>query len=205
MVLTVIDYGSGNIRSVAKALEAASDTLVRVTADPRHVSGAARLVVPGQGAFGRCRAGLLAIEGLMDALNLAVCHHRVPFLGICVGMQLMLERGLEDGVHPGLGWMHGEVALLRPGPSDVKIPHMGWNQVRVEQDHPVLVDLHERDLYFCHSFAAQGVAAPLATTDHGGPLVAAIGQENMIGVQFHPEKSQEVGLALLRHFSKWTP
>ncbi len=205
MVLTVIDYGSGNIRSVAKALEAASGEAVRVTADPKHVASARHLVVPGQGAFGQCRAGLLAIPGLMDALHQAVCHHRVPFLGICVGMQLMLERGLEDGVHPGLGWMRGEVAQLRPGPSRLKIPHMGWNQIRVEQDHPVLADLHGRDLYFCHSFAAQGVAAPLATTDYGGPIIAALGQENMIGVQFHPEKSQGVGLTLLRHFSKWTP
>ena len=136
MTLTLIDYGSGNIRSVAKALEAASGRAVRVTASPKDVAAASHLVVPGQGAFGQCRAGLLAHEGLMEALHHAVLHHRVPYLGICVGMQLMLERGLEDGEHPGFGWIEGEVARLSLSNPSLKIPHMGWNNLSLSQDHP---------------------------------------------------------------------
>ena len=140
MALTLIDYGSGNIRSVAKALEAASGERVRLSHDPKDVAGASRLVVPGQGAFGQCRAGLLAHPGLIEALHHAVLHHRVPYLGICVGMQLMLERGLEDGVHPGFGWIEGEVTRLTPDSADLKIPHMGWNTLQGVHPHPVLAD-----------------------------------------------------------------
>ena len=204
MTLTVIDYGSGNIRSVAKALEAASSRTVRVTADPRHIAQASHLIVPGQGAFGQCRAGLLAIDGLMAALQQAVCHFQVPYLGICVGMQLMLERGLENGIHLGFGWMKGEVAPIPPGPA-IKIPHMGWNQISVERKHSVLDPLNGKDVYFCHSYGARKVSTPLAMVTYGTPQVAAIGQENMIGVQFHPEKSQKVGLDLLTQFARWMP
>lgn len=205
MTLTLIDYGSGNIRSVAKALEAASDRPVRVTASPKDVASAGHLVVPGQGAFGQCRAGIEAHEGLLEALNHAVLHHRVPYLGICVGMQLMLDRGLEDGEHAGFGWIGGEVARLELDDPGLKIPHMGWNQLHVAQDHAVLHTLDGKDVYFCHSFAARGVESPLATTPYGGEQVAAIGRENMIGVQFHPEKSQALGLSLLAAFANWMP
>ena len=204
-MLTLIDYGSGNIRSVAKALEAASDRAVRVTSLPKDVASASHLVVPGQGAFGQCRAGILAVPGLMEALNQAVLHHRVPYLGICVGMQLMLDRGLEDGGHPGFGWIGGEVARLKTHDPTLKIPHMGWNQLRVYEAHPVLAAAEGRDVYFCHSYAAQAVQHPLASTPYGGDQIAAIGRENMIGVQFHPEKSQSVGLGLLAAFTKWQP
>ena len=206
MTLTLIDYGSGNIRSVAKALEAASGERVRVSANPKDVASAGRLVVPGQGAFGQCRAGLLAVEGLLEALNQAVLHHRVPYLGICVGMQLMVDRGLEDGVHEGFGWIDGEVAPLAPQDPKLKIPHMGWNSLNLpDQPHPVLQRAQGQDVYFCHSYAARQVADPLAAVDYGGPVLAALGRENMIGVQFHPEKSQAVGLDLLADFATWTP
>ena len=138
MTLTLIDYGSGNIRSVAKALEAASDGPVRVTAQPKDVASAARLVVPGQGAFGQCRAGLEGHAGLLEALHHAVLHHRVPYLGICVGMQLMLDKGLQNGVHPGFGWISGQVSELRLDDPSLKIPHMGWNQISCHHPHHVL-------------------------------------------------------------------
>ena len=205
MTLTLIDYGSGNIRSVAKALEAASSKPVRVTASPKDVASASHLVVPGQGAFGQCRAGLLAHDGLMEALHHAVLHHRVPYLGICVGMQLMLERGLEDGEHAGFGWISGQVAPLVLDDAALKIPHMGWNSLAVTDEHPVLNGLSGQDVYFCHSYAAQECGQTLATTSYGGAQVAAVGRENMLGVQFHPEKSQRVGLQLLAQFAAWMP
>ena len=205
MVLTLIDYGSGNIRSVAKALEAASARAVHVTADPGDVARASHLIVPGQGAFGQCRAGLLSHEGLLESLHRAVLHHRVPYLGICVGMQLMLDRGLEDHENPGFGWIRGEVRPLRLKDPNLKIPHMGWNTLCVAAPHPVLKAVDHRDVYFCHLFGACEVEQPLATMDYGGTQVAAIGHENMIGVQFHPEKSQTVGLDLLTAFTKWMP
>jgi len=156
MTLTLIDYGSGNIRSVAKALEAASGERVRVSANPKDVASAGRLVVPGQGAFGQCRAGLLAVEGLLEALNQAVLHHRVPYLGICVGMQLMVDRGLEDGVHEGFGWIDGEVAALAPHDPKLKIPHMGWNSLNLaDKPHTVLQPAQGQGVYFCHSYAAR--------------------------------------------------
>ena len=205
MTITLLDYGSGNIRSVAKALEAASGQPVRVTATPKDVAEAARLVVPGQGAFGQCRAAITGVPGLVEALYQAVWHRRVPYLGICVGMQLMLDRGLEDGVHPGFGWISGTVERLNLDDPALKIPHMGWNTLRVRQDHNLLEDLDGKHVYFCHSFAARSVTAPLATTDYGGDQVASIGRDNMIGVQFHPEKSQGVGLSLLAAFARWSP
>lgn len=205
MTLTLIDYGSGNIRSVAKALEAASGKTVRVTASPKDVAAASHLVVPGQGAFGQCRAGLMAHAGLMEALHHAVRHHRVPYLGICVGMQLMLERGLEDGEHAGFGWIGGQVARLALDDATLKIPHMGWNALSLCQEHRVLAGLDGRDVYFCHSYAAQDCGDTLATTAYGGAQVAAVGRENMLGVQFHPEKSQGVGLQLLQQFAAWMP
>lgn len=205
MTLTLIDYGSGNIRSVAKALEAASGKTVRVTASPKDIASASHLVVPGQGAFGQCRAGLLAHDGLMEALNHSVLHHRVPYLGICVGMQLMLEQGLEDGEHAGFDWISGQVAPLVLEDQALKVPHMGWNSLSVSSDHAVLRDLDGQDVYFCHSYAARNCDHTLATTSYGGAQVAAVGRENMLGVQFHPEKSQRVGLQLLAQFAAWMP
>lgn len=205
MTLTLIDYGSGNIRSVAKALEAASDQAVRVTADPKDVAAARALVMPGQGAFGQCLAGLKGHEGLLEALHHAVLHHRVPYLGICVGMQLMCDRGLEDGVHEGFGWIGGEIGPLPLDDPGLKVPHMGWNTITCQTAHPVLDPVAGKDVYFCHSFAATKVQSPLAFTPYGGRQVAAIGRENMVGVQFHPEKSQSVGLSLLSAFAAWKP
>ena len=205
MTLTLIDYGSGNIRSVAKALETASNQPVRVTADPKDVAAARALVVPGQGAFGQCLAGLKDHTGLLEALHHAVLHHRVPYLGICVGMQLMCETGLENGSHAGFGWIAGQVSPLALDDPDLKIPHMGWNTIQAIGQHPVLDAVDGKDVYFCHSFAATQVQSPLAFTQYGGRQVAAIGRENMVGVQFHPEKSQSVGLSLLRAFAGWKP
>ena len=203
--LTLVNYGSGNVRSVAKALETASRLCVHVTSQPKDIACASHLVVPGQGAFGQCRAGLLAVPGLTEALNKAVLYHRVPYLGICVGMQLMLDQGLEEGEHAGFGWISGIVDRLKPSDKDLKIPHIGWNTLTVENAHPVLDDAHGKDVYFCHSYTAQQVQAPLATTFYGGHHVAALGCDNMIGVQFHPEKSQKVGLNILTAFATWQP
>lgn len=209
MTLTLLNYGSGNVRSVAKALEAASQMPVRLTAEPKDVASASRLVVPGQGAFGQCHAGLRAVPGLLEAVHQAVLHHRIPYLGICVGMQLMLDEGVEDGIHPGFGWIRGQVAALKPADPDLKIPHMGWNSLALKTPHPVLDAADQQDVYFCHSYAAvpglENQQQILAVSDYGGPLVAAIGQENMLGVQFHPEKSQAVGLNLLSAFTRWMP
>ena len=205
MSLTLIDYGSGNIRSVAKALEAASNKRVRVTATPEDVASASHLILPGQGAFGRCLAGLQAHKGLLEALNQAVIHHRVPYLGICVGMQLMLERGLEDGVFPGFSWIEGEVDRLETKNLSIKIPHMGWNNISLHQNHSVLCGLDGKDFYFCHSYVAHKIRSPIASMSLETDEVAALGRDNMLGVQFHPEKSQAAGIKLLEQFARWMP
>jgi glutamine amidotransferase len=201
VTLALIDYGAGNLRSVANALAAAGAENVRVTDDPGVVHAADRIVLPGVGAFGACMGALAALPGMVEALDRRVRQDGVPFLGICVGMQLMADAGEEMGTHAGLGWIGGTVRALAPAP-DLRIPHMGWNDVMPAAPHP-LVDRGEA--YFLHSFAFD-VADPadlLAATDHGGRVTAAIGRDNMIGVQFHPEKSQGYGLAFLRRFLGW--
>lgn len=214
MIVAIVDYGSGNLRSAAKALErAAAETglaaEVAVTSDPETVARAERIVLPGVGAFGDCRRGLDALPGMVDALAAATLDGGRPFLGICVGMQLMATVGREHGVHPGLGWIRGEVVALDPGDPSLKVPHMGWNELDdVQARHPVLSGLERgTHAYFVHGyrFAAADPKHVLATTDYGGPITAVVGRDNLIGTQFHPEKSQAAGLRLLANFLNWRP
>ena len=198
--VALIDYGAGNLQSVFNALKAAGASDIAVTADPVEVLAGKRIVLPGVGAFAHCMGSLSAIPGMVEALNEAVMEKRRPFLGICVGMQLMADEGREHGVTKGLGWISGNVSAIAPAP-DLKVPHMGWNDVVPTLPHPV-IELGEA--YFLHGYAFEG-GDILATTDHGGPRVAALGRDNMIGVQFHPEKSQNYGSATLQRFLKWRP
>ncbi|MBY0620948.1 imidazole glycerol phosphate synthase subunit HisH [Sphingomonas ursincola] len=200
--VALIDYGAGNLHSVHNALKAAGAGNVAVTDDPATVRAADRIVLPGVGAFAACMNGLSAIPGMIDALEDRVQGDKVPFLGICVGMQLLAERGLEHGTHAGLGWIGGEVRAMEATPS-IKVPHMGWNDVRPSDRVPLIVP---GEAYFLHSyhFAAADAADVAAVTDHGGPVTAAVARGNILGVQFHPEKSQAYGLDLLRRFLDWT-
>ncbi len=208
MSVAIVDYGSGNLHSAAKAFERMADEPILVTADPAAVAAADRIVLPGVGAFGDCWGGLNALDGMVDALEQAVTRDGRPFLGICVGMQLMATRGLEHGECPGLGWIAGEVTRIEPADPALKVPHMGWNELTVERAHPVLDRLPAgAHMYFVHSyqFVARDPAHVLATTDYGVPLTAVIGRDNMIGSQFHPEKSQKSGLAFIEAFLQWKP
>lgn len=200
MSVALIDYGAGNLYSVHNALKAAGATDIAVTADPDTVLKADRVVLPGVGAFGACAAGLRGISGMAEALEQRVRQQAAPFLGVCVGMQLMADAGEEMGTHPGLGWIPGTVRAMPPAPG-VHVPHMGWNDVIPASPHPLI---EPGEAYFLHSFAFTGEHV-LATTDHGGPVTAAIGRDNMIGVQFHPEKSQRYGIALVERFLAWRP
>ncbi len=214
-VVAIIDYGSGNLRSAEKAIaKAVRDGglahSVVVTNDAEVVRRAERIVLPGVGAFADCMSGLRAVPGMVDVLNDAVRRRGVPFLGICVGMQLMATRGLEHGVHEGLGWIEGDVVRLEPSDAALKIPHMGWNTLRVLSAHPVIAHLEglaDPHAYFVHSFCLRTAQARdvLADTDYGGPIAAVVGRDNMVGTQFHPEKSQAVGLRLLENFVRWRP
>ena len=214
MNVVVVDYGSGNLRSAAKALERAAldaglSATVEVSPEPTAVRRADRIVLPGVGAFGDCRHGIEALDGMIEALNESVIGAGRPFLGICVGMQLLADAGLEHGRHPGLGWVAGEVVALDPGDKALKIPHMGWNELSLcAPGHRVFQGLESGShVYFVHSFVFRpdDAASVLAEVDYGGPLAAAVGRDNMIGTQFHPEKSQRTGLRLLANFLKWTP
>ncbi|MES2288648.1 MAG: imidazole glycerol phosphate synthase subunit HisH [Pseudomonadota bacterium] len=198
--IALIDYGAGNLQSVHNALKAAGAEGIAVTANPVDVLAADRIVLPGVGAFAHCMGALSAIPGMVEALNEAVIAKGRPFLGICVGMQLMADEGHEHGVTPGLGWIRGKVAPVAAAPG-LKIPHMGWNDVVPSQAHPLI---EAGEAYFLHGYAFEGDDV-LATTDHGGPVVAAIGRDNMVGVQFHPEKSQRYGIATLERFLTWRP
>jgi len=210
--VAVIDYGSGNLRSAAKALErAAADAglsaRVLVTSDAAEIAAADRLVLPGVGAFADCMAGLTAVPGLKEALSDVVLQKQRPFLGICVGMQLTTEAGVEFGRHDGLGWLKGEVTRVDPPDTALKIPHMGWNTIAGMRPHPVTASLDGAHVYFVHSYALQNGAADevLATCTYGVPFAAIAGRDNIIGTQFHPEKSQAAGLTLLTQFLKWRP
>ncbi len=198
--VALIDYGAGNLQSVLNALKAAGASDVAVTADPAEVLAGKRIVLPGVGAFAHCMGALSAIPGMVEALDEAVLSSGRPFLGICVGMQLMAGEGREHGVTRGLGWLSGAVAAIPPAPG-LKVPHMGWNDVMPTKPHPVIAP---GEAYFLHGYAFAGDDV-LATTDHGGPRVAAIGRDNMVGVQFHPEKSQAYGIETLQRFLKWRP
>jgi glutamine amidotransferase len=213
MTVAVIDYGSGNLRSAVKACERAAadiglrDTVV-VTSRPEEILAADRVVLPGQGAFADCRRGVAAVPGLEEALSEAVIGRGRPFLGICVGMQLMAERGLEFEIVDGFGWIAGEVVAIEPNDPTLKIPHMGWNELTPRGDHPVLAGLPAgTHVYFVHGFELypSDPANVLAETDYGGPIVAAVGRDNLIGTQFHPDKSQGAGLRLIGNFLRWRP
>jgi imidazole glycerol-phosphate synthase subunit HisH len=198
--VALIDYGAGNLQSVRNALKAAGASDISVTADPAEVLAGKRIVLPGVGAFAHCMGALSAIPGMIEALNEAVVAKGRPFLGICVGMQLMADAGHEHGETAGLGWIGGDVRPIAPA-ADIKVPHMGWNDVMLAHGHPVI---EPGEAYFLHGYAFEGDDV-LATTDHGGPRVAAIGRDNMLGVQFHPEKSQTYGIETLQRFLKWRP
>ena len=216
--VAVVDYGSGNLRSAAKALERAAGmladgTTITVTADPDMVAAAGRIVLPGVGAFADCMRGLAGVPGMVEALEQAVRRDGRPFLGICVGMQLMATVGREHGDHPGLGWIAGEVRVLRgdaPGPNGLplKVPHMGWNEVLPEHAHPVLAGLDAgAHAYFVHSYhlVPADDSDRLASVEYGDRLAAVVGRDNIVGTQFHPEKSQDTGLTLIANFLRWRP
>lgn len=210
MRAALIDYGSGNIASAAKALARAAGGRqeIVVTADPAVVKTADRIVLPGVGAFADCMRGLSAVPGMIDALNERVIKQGAPFLGICVGMQLMATAGREFGVHRGLDWIEGEVVPIAPADPFLKIPHMGWNEIEMVRDHPVFAGLEAGDnAYYVHSFEMKPTepAHRLAVTNYGGAITAAIGRDNLVGTQFHPEKSQAVGLKILTNFLNWAP
>ena len=203
MTLALIDYGAGNLHSVHNALKAAGAGDVVVTADPDVVAKADRIVLPGVGAFAHCFEALSALDGMIDAMERRVRGEGIPFLGICVGMQLLADAGVEHGTTKGLGWISGTVRAITPS-SDIKIPHMGWNDVVLADSAPLI---KTGEAYFLHGyhFDATDESDVLARTDHGGPLVAAIGRDNIIGVQFHPEKSQAYGINFLKRFLEWMP
>jgi glutamine amidotransferase len=209
-VTALIDYGSGNLASAAKALARAANgkSDIVTTADPQVVLDAERIVLPGVGAFADCMRGLNAVPGMVEALREKVLKEGAPFLGICVGMQLLATVGVEFGRHAGLGWIAGEVVKITPDDPALKIPHMGWNEIRKVQSHPLLEGIPDKaHAYFVHSFQLKPVLPDdlIATTDYGGPLTAMVGNENIAGTQFHPEKSQATGIKLLENFLSWRP
>jgi glutamine amidotransferase len=212
-IVALIDYGSGNLRSAEKALarvaaERGTGQRIVVTPEAATVAKAERIVLPGVGAFADCMAGLAALPGMVDALNDAVLARGIPFLGICVGMQLMAKVGREFGDHVGLGWIDGEVVRMTPSDPSLKIPQIGWNELTPLREHPVVAGLPaDAHAYFVHSYAMTCArrADVLTETDYGGAVTAAVARDNLVGVQFHPEKSQAVGLALLGNFLAWRP
>jgi len=211
--VAIVDYGSGNLRSAAKAFERAASengisARIEVTNRPEAVSGADRVVLPGVGAFADCRRGLASVPDLESALCEAVIARSRPFLGICVGMQLMADRGREFETVAGLGWIGGEVVAIEPRDRAFKIPHMGWNEIEPRASHPLIAELGAgAHAYFVHSyhFRLADPANLVAVTDYGGPLTAIIGRDNLAGTQFHPEKSQAAGLRLIGNFLRWRP
>jgi glutamine amidotransferase len=214
MQAVIIDYGSGNLRSAAKAFERAAREsgaamAVKVSADPRDVAASSHIVLPGVGAFADCMNGLSRLSGMIDALTRAVREDRRPFLGICVGMQLLATTGHEHGTHAGLGWIDGEVHRLAAEGQGLKVPHMGWNELTPHATaHPLLSGIDKgAHVYFVHSYhlVPGDPADTLATTDYGGAMLAVVGRDNIAGTQFHPEKSQEAGLRLIANFLRWRP
>jgi imidazole glycerol-phosphate synthase subunit HisH len=213
MIVAIVDYGSGNLRSAAKAFERAAAAIeepseIRVASEPEIVANADRVVLPGVGAFADCRRGLAAVAGLEAALHEAVIIRARPFLGICVGMQLMARHGREFETVAGLGWIAGEVVPIEPSDPALKIPHMGWNELEIRMPHPLTGGLAPgAHAYFVHSFhfRADEPADVAAVVDYGGPLAALLGRDNLAGTQFHPEKSQAAGLRLIGNFLRWRP
>ena len=213
-LVTIIDYGAGNLHSAQKAFERMATPLgiaVEVTADPERVRIADRIMLPGVGAFADCKAGLDAVPGMVEMLEERVIRGGVPFLGVCVGMQLMASEGREKLVTPGLGWIPGAVERIRPSDPALKIPHMGWNTISVTRPHPLFAGIPDGPeglhAYFVHSYhlVTESPDTLLATTDYGGQVTACVGRDNLFGTQFHPEKSQALGLQLIENFLRWTP
>ena len=215
-LVTIIDYGAGNLHSAAKAFERMAGeigdgTTILVTDDPEQVRRADRIMLPGVGAFADCKAGLDAVPGMVDVLNERVIRGGTPFLGVCVGMQLMASEGREKTVTPGLGWIPGAVTKITPSDPALKIPHMGWNTIAVTKPHPLFVGIPDGPAglhaYFVHSYhlVTESPDTLLATTDYGGQVTACVGRDNLFGTQFHPEKSQALGLKLIENFLRWTP
>ena len=209
--IALIDYGSGNLRSAEKALWESARRLgkrrdIRATCDPDFIARADRVVLPGVGAFAACMRALSARDGVIEAMGEAV-KRGAPFLGICVGMQLLATRGLEFGETRGLDWIPGDVAVIKSHDPALKVPHMGWNDIAAETPHPLFADAAGKDFYFTHSFAftPQDPATVAASVQHGGRFAAAVARDNLAGVQFHPEKSQASGLALISRFLEWRP
>ncbi|MDB5558183.1 MAG: hisH [Enterovirga sp.] len=216
MTVAIVDYGSGNLNSAAKAFERASlesgtNERILVTSDPAEVARADRIVLPGVGAYADCRRGLDSIPGMVEAMTEGAIEKGRPFLGICVGMQLMATRGLEHAATPGLGWIGGDVAPIQPDDPSLKVPHMGWNTLHPQQDHPLTdgIPLGPEGLhaYFVHSYALQPTdeAEVVAVSAYGGPVTAMVARRNLAGTQFHPEKSQALGLRLISNFLRWRP
>jgi imidazole glycerol-phosphate synthase subunit HisH len=216
MTVAIVDYGSGNLHSATKAFEHAARESgharpILVTNDPEAVRRADRVVLPGVGAFADCKRGLDAIPGMIDALNETVLKRGRPFFGICVGMQLLAERGREYELMPGLGWIAGEVDKIAPTDANLKIPHMGWNTLNLVREHPLLAGLplgaQGLHAYFVHSYELKTAqhSQLIAQADYGGPITAVVGRDNIVGTQFHPEKSQKLGLALIANFLRWAP
>ncbi len=214
MQVAIVDYGSGNLCSAEKAFERAGQdhddvVEVRVTSDAEVVARADRVVLPGVGAFADCKAGLSAVDGMVEALTEFALHKARPFLGICVGMQLLAERGLEHGSHDGLGWIRGEVRAIEPGEPRMKVPHMGWNTLNISESPVKLFKGIDpgAHVYFVHSygFVPDDPTQVMAAVDYGPPIVAALGRDNIAGTQFHPEKSQAVGLRFIANFLSWSP
>jgi glutamine amidotransferase len=216
MSVAIVDYGSGNLHSAHKAFERAAREAgladaIKVTGRPEEVAAADHVVLPGVGAFADCRRGLDAVPGMVETLEESVRRRGRPFLGICVGMQLMATRGLEYETTQGLNWIPGDVSPIVPADPGLKIPHMGWNTLEVKRAHPLLEGIAVGDgglhAYFVHSFQlyASDPAEVVATADYGGPVTAMVARDNLVGVQFHPEKSQKLGLALIANFLKWRP
>jgi imidazole glycerol-phosphate synthase subunit HisH len=214
--VVIIDYGSGNLHSAAKAFERASreadlDEAITVTSDPNLVAKADRIVLPGVGAFADCRRGLHSVPGMVEALQRRVHEDKRPFLGICVGMQLMATRGLEHTTSYGLDWIHGDVKPIMPNDPNLKIPHMGWNTLTFNSPHALLEGIPTGPdglhAYFVHSYAMfpTDPSDVIAIADYGGPVTAIVGRDNIVGTQFHPEKSQALGLKLIANFLRWQP
>ena len=216
MRVAIIDYGSGNLRSATKAFERAAreagiSARIQLTADAGRARGADRIVLPGVGAYADCAAGLKAVEGMCEAVEEGARARARPFLGICVGMQLMSERGLEKTVTQGFGWIAGDVKQITPADPSLKVPQIGWNTIELKRDHPLFAGIatgpQGLHAYFVHSYHldARRPEEVLAVTDYGGPVTAAVARDNLAGTQFHPEKSQALGLALIANFLRWKP
>ena len=214
-LVTIIDYGAGNLHSAAKAFErmaaVVGDITVEVTADPERVRRADRIMLPGVGAFADCKAGLDAVPGMVEVLDERVIKGGTPFLGVCVGMQLMASEGREKTVTAGLGWIPGAVQAITPADAALKVPHMGWNTISITRPHAIFENIQDGPAglhaYFVHSYhlVTESPDTLLATTDYGGALTAVVGRDNMVGTQFHPEKSQALGLQLIENFLRWMP